>query len=501
MNIKQFEFGGTQRTVLLAGMALGLVCLIAQYLTGDQYHTEFWSSLLQNTVYFTGIAFTAVFFLAANITGFGGWITTFRRLWEHMGGFMLWMLVPLAILVAGVWGHLHHLYEWNVAALLDPESEFFDSIIAGKSAFLNPTWYTVAAIGFVAIWYLVAKKIRDISLASDDSSGMDIDSYKKTRKWSALYLPLAGFLSPAFYWLLMMSIDPHWYSTMYAWYCMVSGWLGALAFTVMAIIYLKSQGYMEYVNREHLHDLGKYLFGITIFWTYLWFDQFMLIWYSNNGEETIYFKERMEHYPVLFWGNLLINFITPFFMLMRNDTKRKFGTLFVAAALIFFGHWWDYFYMVKPGARIAAFEASVHDGSHSHDAAAIHVDEAHAAHGDSHAGHSDGHNAHDAHGHGDDHHGAAHNDGTRNRFGIDITADAAHHPHHPTEFKIGYTIPGFLDLGIMLGFFSLLSFFVLGRLSRSPMIPVNDPFLEEAIHHHTGAHIDAELAEGGAGHH
>ena len=496
MTVKEFKFESGQRTVLLAGMALGLVCLIAQFVTGDEYKTEFWSSLLQNTVYFTGIAFTAVFFLAANIVGFAGWITTFRRIWEHLGGFLLWMLLPLGLLVAGVWMHFHHLYHWNTPGIADPENPIYDRIIAGKSSFLNPIWYTLGAIGFTTIWFLVAQKIKNVSQASDNKDGVDIKGYKKSRNWAAIYLPLAGFLSPLFYWLLTMSIDPHWYSTMFAWYSMVSAWLGALSLTIMVILYLKSLGYMEYVTREHLHDLGKFLFGISIFWTYLWFDQFMLIWYANNGEETIYFKERMNHYPILYWGNLLMNFIAPFFILMRNDTKRKFGTLFVAAAFVFFGHWWDYFYMVKPGARIAAWEHGHHSAGHGDaHSDAIHVDDARTL-AATHEGHDD-HNAEE--GHGEEAHAAAtgHSDGHDNHHDENGHSEA----HHPTHFQMGYSMPGFLDLGIMLGFLSTMLFFLFSRLQTASLLPKNDPFLEESLHHATGAHIDVEIAEGGGHHH
>ena len=99
-----------------------------------------------------------------------------------------------------------------------------------------------------------------------------------------------------------------------------------------------------------MHDIGKYLFGFSVFWTYTWFSQYMLIWYSNNGEETVYFLTRRDHYPVLFWANLALNFFLPFLILIRNSSKRKFGTIGLVAAITLFGHWLDIFLMVKPGA-------------------------------------------------------------------------------------------------------------------------------------------------------
>jgi hypothetical protein len=588
-----FEFRSGLKRNLMIGMVIGLACLAAQFFTGDQYHTEFWSTWLQNSVYFTGIAFTACFFLAGLITGFGGWMTPIRRIWEAMSMFMIVGLGLLLLIVLGVWGHFHHLYHWNTPGIIDPTQPHYDKLLAGKASFLNPVWFTIAGTGFVALWYFLATKIRNISLAQDENETSDFKMYKKSRNWSAFYLPTAGFLSPMFFWLLTMSVEPHWYSTMFAWYSMVSTWLGCLSLTMLIIIYLKTQGYMQYVSKDHLHDVGKFMFGITVFWMYLWFDQFMLIWYANNGEETIYFKERMEHYPILFWGNLLINFLAPFLILMRNDNKRKFGTLTIAACLIFFGHWWDFFQMIKPGARVAAFEAthlgSGHGGAHKGAAnleehgTAAHASEtgdhkteaaghvADAAHGAAeavtkaahsaidhtaeaakdvahaatehttevvkaaahtatdhatevvkdaaaevadHAGHAattvkdavthtaetagaDAHtpDTHTPDAHATEGHGDAHGE----------HAEVAPHGGHPgpKHFQLGYTIPGFLDLGAFLGFLSLFLFVFFSHLSRASMLPKNDPFLEESLHHSTGAHIDEEIeaAGGGHGHH
>ena len=358
MNLNtQFVFDGKLKRNLLLGMALGVVCLVWSAWGDDEYYTRFWTNYLHNAVYFTGIAFTAMFFLTAQITAFAGWITAIKRVWEAMSQFMLIGLILLLVIVAGVWGHFHHLYHWNTPGLVDPSSPLYDKIIAGKAGFLSPVFFTIGTLGILAIWYFWAYKIRRNSLNQDQHETASFDYYKRERRWAASFLPLGGFLSTVFLWELVMSIDPHWYSTMFAWYSTISLFLGGLALMIMIILYLQSKGYLEYVTREHLHDLGKYLFGISIFWAYLWFDQFMLIWYANIGEETIYFKERMEQYPVLFWGNLLMNFAVPFLILMRNDTKRKIGTMFFVCLIVFFGHWWDFFYMIKPGARTAAYEA------------------------------------------------------------------------------------------------------------------------------------------------
>jgi hypothetical protein len=548
MNLNpQYAFEGKQKRLLFAGMALGAVCLVLSFLNDDEYHTRFWTNFLHNSVFFTGIAFTAMFFLSAQITAFGGWNTVIKRVWEAMSQFMWVGMILMGVIVAGVWGHLHHLYHWNTPGITDPASPIYDKLLDGKDGFLNPGFFTFAILGVLAIWYFWAMKLRQASVDQDTMETASFDYYKKQRKWAASFLPLGGFLSTVFIWQSVMSIDSHWYSTMYAWYAMISMLLGCISITVMLIIYLKSKGYMEYVSRDHLHDVGKFLFGISVFWTYLWFDQFMLIWYANNGEETIYFNERMTHYPVLFWGNLLLNFVTPFLILMRNDTKRKFGTMFFVALIVFFGHWWDFFQMIKPGARIAAVEArELAEGKHEkHSAAPVETEKtpeastaatdhtaetpaanAHAAevptteqHADhSKAGHeaaghettAEGNTTAENHAaetpakaetasaeapHGGDAHAATaagHGDGHGDAHGA--VAD-----HHDKGFKLGFTIPGLEEIGIFLGFLSLFLFFFFNQLAKASLIPQKDPYLEESLHHETGVYPAGE-DRGGHGH-
>lgn len=541
MNLNtQFVFENKTKTLLIGGMVLGAVCLGLTFFNDDEYHTRFWTNWLHNSVFFTGIAFMSMFFLSAQITAFAGWNSVVKRVWEAMSQFMWVGLILMGVIALGVWGHFHHLYHWNSPDIniTDPEAPHYDRVLAGKKGFLNPIWFTVGTIGFLLIWYYWAKNLRQASVDQDTMETTELKYYRKQRKWAASFLPLGGFLSTVFLWQSVMSIDPHWYSTMFAWYSMISMWLGALSMTVMLIIYLKSLGYLEYVTQNHLHDIGKFLFGISVFWTYLWFDQFMLIWYANNGEETIYFNERMTHYPVLFWGNLLLNFVTPFLILMRNDTKRKFGTMFFVALIVFFGHWWDYFYMIKPGARIAAHEATElaegkHGGdSHSsvapsstdakHEEAAKPAAESHeaaapAATEAAHAADGHTHDAAAANGATDTMANAAHADepagGTEHPEGenqtttehpaADAAPAAAHgdaHGHEHDEskaFKLGYTIPGLEEIGILIGFLSMFLFFFFSQLSKASLVPLKDPYLEESLHHDTGALIEGE----GGGHH
>jgi len=357
--MNQFTFEAKDKKLFLGAMVLGIVCLAITFFTDDAYHTRFWSNFLHNSVFFTGIGFLALFILSAKLLAYSGWHTTFKRVWEAFSLFIIVGLVLMLVVIAGLWGHLHHLYHWADAAEVAK-----DPLLQSKSGFLNPVIYTLFTVLILGVWYFFATRLRKISLQEDEEgNALDFSFNKRMKVLGAMFLPIGGFSSAAVVWLWIMSVDAHWYSTLFAWYATASWLVSFVALTIILLIVLKGRGYFENVSPEHLHDLGKYLFGFSIFWTYLWFSQYMLIWYGNVGEETVYFQTRINEYPVLFYGNLLINFVLPFFVLMRNDTKRKVGTLMFTAIAVLFGHWIDFFQMIKPGVYHTAMEAA---GEHAH---------------------------------------------------------------------------------------------------------------------------------------
>jgi len=444
-----YNFTTKSKTWLMAGMALGVLCMILTWFGDDELHTRFWSNFLHNAVFFTGIALMAGFFMTASITAWAGWYVVFKRVWESISLYLI-IGIPIMILIGiGVVSHWHHLYHWADPTTLDPDHPNFDKILYGKKSFLNPTWYLGATAVLGAIWIFILLRLRNLSLAEGREGRDGFQKHYGMRKWAALFLPLAGFGSAALIWLWIMSVDAHWYSTLFAWYTGASWFVAMICMTILILQYLKSKGYFSEVTTEHFHDLGKFVFAFSIFWTYLWFSQYMLIWYGNVGEETVYFRERVDNYPALFYGNLLINFVAPFFILLRNDTKRKMGSLGFVAGLVFLGHWVDFFLMLKPGILHTAHAAAGH-GAHGGEA-----DHSHDTH------------AHDA---------VAHH-GTEEV--------AAHGAAHASTFDMGFTIPGLLELGTFIGFLCLFLFFVLHMLTKAPLVPENDVYIDESKHHHT----------------
>jgi len=426
--MNQYTIKPAHRNILFGAMAVGVLSMALTWMGDDAHHTRFWTNFLHNSVFFTMVSAMALFFIAACVTAYAGWHTVFKRVWEAYSMFLFVGLGLLLIVALGVFMHWHHLYHWA-----DEASVETDAVLKGKSSFLNKNWYLFGTVIFVGLWAFFATKLRSLSLAEDQAGDASFLQHKSMRVYAAIVLPVFGFSSAAMIWQWVMSVDAHWYSTLFAWYSTASAFVTMIALTILTLIYLKSNGYYENVTQHHIHDLGKFLFAISVFWTYLWFSQFMLIWYANVGEETIYFKERYNNYPVLFLANLGVNFLVPFLILMRNDTKRKFGSVSFVAIIVLLGHWVDYFLMIKPGALITA----------------------------SHAGG-----------------GAGHDEGSHG-------AEAGHHAaEHASTFVEGFTVPGLLELGTFLGFLGLFAYVSLTVLSKAALTPKNDPYLEESVHHH-----------------
>ena len=351
---EQFVIPKKYNTLSLVLMALGVLSIIILFIThgaSSDHHVSarFWASMLQNSVYFLLVVNAAMFFICATTLAWGGWQRSFERVTEAVSSCVPVIgIIALIILMVLVFGDNHVIYHWT-----DSHHVAEDPVLSAKSGFLNKTFFAVWTIITVVGWWLLGKKMRNMS-RSLDNRPLSIAEGKKfywnSTVWAAAYAILFALtVLSSIPWLWLMSIDAHWYSTMYSWYTFASTFVAGIALITLFVVYMKNNGYLELTTKEHLHDLGKFMFAFSIFWTYLWFSQFMLIWYANIPEETVYFKPRMQGpYRAVFFLNLIINFLAPLLILMKRASKRNYGTITMMAVLIIFGHWLDFYQMVMP---------------------------------------------------------------------------------------------------------------------------------------------------------
>jgi hypothetical protein len=240
----------------------------------------------------------------------------------------------------------NNIFLWLNEGIMDPTKPNYDKIIAGKQGYLNFPFWIIRAAVFLAGWNLYRYFSRKNCLAQDESN--DNSFYKKNFNISAMFLVFFIVSESIMSWDWIMSVDPHWSSTLFGWYVFASFVVSAVTTICLTTLYLKSKGYLEHVNTSHIHDLAKFMFGFSVFWTYLWFSQFMLIWYSNIPEEVTYYVTRINDFNLPFFGAVVMNFVFPLLILINTDFKRLSWVLVMAGTVILLGHYVDFFNMIMP---------------------------------------------------------------------------------------------------------------------------------------------------------
>jgi hypothetical protein len=356
---EQFEFAGKAKTWSLAAIAIGIVVVALGFVTGEVERT--FANLLLMGYYTTCVCLAGAFFCAVQYVTQAGWSASILRV-PH--AFIKVLPIPAIILVVIIIAGLTithttdnhegqkvvapYLYKiWAQHGVTEP-GEHFDALIAGKSGYLNIGFFLARVIGFLLAYILLSRLFVKYSTNEDELSGMS--NYDKSFKLACVFLVIFGFTIPVFAFDVIMSLEAHWFSTMFGWYNFAALWVSGLAAMTLIIIYLRNQGYLQWVTQDHLHNMGQLIFGFSVFWTYLWFAQFLLTWYANIPEETAYFYKRWEpDFKPWFWLSIVINFLTPLLVLMARDSKRSTSILKTACIILIIGHWFDYFQMIMPG--------------------------------------------------------------------------------------------------------------------------------------------------------
>ena len=349
---EQFEIPAKMRTWSFGLMGLGLLAVIIGAVvygaSNDEHHRAiFWGTLLYNSIFFTMICNASMFFICATTLAMAGFTTTFRRIPEAISTLVpIFGSITLLLLIIILFTDKSYIYEW-----LNTDYVQHNEALRGKTVFLNKGFFLTWTILTIGLWSLLGARMRRLSSEADEGK-FDFEKgksyiWRNTVNASLFIVWFALTTASVTPWLWLMSINAAWYSTMYSWYTFISSFVSGMALVALWIIYLKNKGYLELTNQEHLHDVGKFMFAFSIFWTYLWFSQYMLIWYANMPEETSYFFPRVKGvYKGIFFLNLIVNFVAPILILMKRSVKRNYTLMTFMAVVIIFGHWIDFYQMV-----------------------------------------------------------------------------------------------------------------------------------------------------------
>jgi len=318
-------------------MGLGLVTIIAGFFINP---TKTWANYLMNNYYFLSLAIGGTFFAALQYITQAGWSSAFVRIPQAMSNVIpVIAVLMLPILIFG----LPDLYHWAHHGVAD-----HDPIIAHKSPYLNMPFFIARYVLFFVLWVFLTQYLNRLSLREDKIGGLI--NFKRSELFSKIYIFVLAitFSLATFDWI--MSVDVHWFSTIFAFRNFAMSFYHGTVVITLIVIILNKLGYLPFLKKSHLKDLSKYIFILSIIWTYLWFSQYILIWYANIPEETVYYLPRTQgEFSILFYLELVLNFAIPFLLLVSNYFVSHRNTLMAICIIIIFGHWVDLYLQIIVG--------------------------------------------------------------------------------------------------------------------------------------------------------
>lgn len=327
---KKFQTIGTVLFII------GLIGVAASYLT-DGSRSAFNNIIM--LMFLTSIGLGSLFLVSVEFVAGAIWSTPFRRIPEFLSS----ILLILPVVVVPLLFKLGDIFHW-----MHPEVVEADKILTGKAPYLNVNFFIVRVIVFIFLWIIFYHFITKNSKKQDAS--FDQSLTKKNIKLSAAFIPVFGITISftAFDWL--MSLEPHWFSTIFGVYYFSGSILAAFAAVTLIVVWLNENGYLvKGLTSDHYYSLGAFMFAFTNFWAYIAFSQFLLIWYANLPEETFWFLQRWEGSWVYFSvGLIFVRFVIPYFGLISQPSKMDPKRLMIMSVWLLFAHWYDLYWLAMP---------------------------------------------------------------------------------------------------------------------------------------------------------
>ncbi len=296
------------------------------------------TSVLVSAALLTSIGTGAVLFLALHSVANAGWHTALKRVPEALTGLLVLSAISFVLLLPAS----PLLFSWMHAA--------HDPLVHAKAAYLNFPFFSLRTVGAFALWLFFAFVLVRRS-RQQDADGR-LEHTRAAVGWSAAFLPVGALTYSLFCTDWLMSLEPHWFSTIFGMYNIGGMLVASVAAITVVTVLLRRAGHLSAVTEAHLHDLGKLLFGFSTLWAYLWVSQFLLIWYANLPEETSHYLARMDGgWSLLFWANVVLGWALPFSMLLPRRGKRSPTNLLWAAGFLLGGRWLDLYLLAAPPSQ------------------------------------------------------------------------------------------------------------------------------------------------------
>ncbi len=316
-------------------IAIGVVSFVLGFLF-DAKRT--WANYLLNNYYFLSLAIGAAFFGAIQYITNSGWSALFKRIPEAMVAYIPVAGIFFLILYFG----MHNLFDWTHEDIVQ-----HDHLLQHKSPYLNEPFFFARVIVFFVVWTLMSKFLRKLSLKEDEVGGMVY--FEKSEFYSRVFIFIIAISFSVFAIDLLLSLDPHWFSTLFAGRSFIASFLHGSSVIALIVIILNRTGNFDLLNRSHLHDFTRYIFMTSIIWGYFNFAEFMLIWYGNIPEETVWFVERWHGaYEVIFFANIILNWLIPFVVLMPRKSSRSKMFMVPVILLLMVGQYTELYYIIWP---------------------------------------------------------------------------------------------------------------------------------------------------------
>ena len=335
--VVKFDFSKSLKNTLSIFVFIGFITFVSALFLDEK---RAWCAFLVASLFVMFISLGGLFFVSTQHVSKAGWSANIRRIMEGMSAYIpIGCVAALVLILAG-----DVLY-----VAFDKEKMLADSILIKKIAYLNPWFFSIRLVIFSAIWIVFYKLFMKTSLEQDKVGGTELT--QKNVVYSVIFLALFSLSFTFFTVDTLMTLEAHWFSTVFGVYSLGGLMQSFFASAILFIIYFKKLGLLDdkYVNKNHLHDLGKFLLGSTIFWAYIAFSQYMLVWYANLPEEATYYLHRSHHDWM--WVSIFLivfKFIVPFIYLLPRWVKRDTASLVVVSVLILITQYVDLYWMVYP---------------------------------------------------------------------------------------------------------------------------------------------------------